>query len=211
MAGFPSINYGTDTNMGTGYDHCDGGQTARSLMRFDLSSIPVGAYVTQAKLYLSLTGSCDIGERTHVETAYRVSSSWSEGSVTWNTQPGYAEGDGSVSIPSRTWGWYSFDVTNLVRGWANDDFPNYGLAVRGPESSGNDSARLDFDTRHSSTHPPYLTVQYYGATSASQDLMAVTEPDDHHASCQIAMPGALNVPSMFDGSGYTEKAMCHAD
>jgi uncharacterized repeat protein (TIGR01451 family) len=159
----PTTNFGSTSDMWTGYDHCSGAQITRSLVRFNLSSIPSGTTVYQARLYLYLVNSCDIGERTHTVTTYRAGGSWSESSVTWNTSPGPAEAYGSASIPSRTWGWYSFDVTDLVRAWVNGSVSNYGLMVRGPESSGNSSARLGFATREAGGgYAPYLEVTYVG-------------------------------------------------
>lgn len=162
LEGYPSYNFGSASDMWVGYDHCSSGKISRSLLRFDLSAIPAGTSISSARLYLNLINSCDIGERTHVATVYRVTSSWSASTVTWNNRPGYAEAYGSRSIPSRTWGWYYFDVTNLVRGWVNGSFPNYGLMVRGPESSDNTSARLGFATVESSgtTYDPYLSITY---------------------------------------------------
>jgi uncharacterized repeat protein (TIGR01451 family) len=167
LQGFPTTNFGSVVDMWVGYDHCIGGEISRSLAQFDLSGIPSGATVNQARLYLYLMNSCDIGERTHTATVYRVNSSWSSSSVTWNTKPGYAEAYGSASIPSATWGWYSFDATNLVRGWVNGSFSDYGLMIRGPESSGTSSARLGFATLNQSgtTYDPYLEITYVGTTA----------------------------------------------
>jgi hypothetical protein len=165
--------------MWVGYDHCldPPARICRSLIRFNLSSIPAGASVQQAKLYLRLLNSCDIGERTHTATVYRISNSWASSSVTWNSRPSFGESYGSASIPSRTWTWYSFDVTNLVRGWVNGSFTNYGLMVRGPESSGNDSAQLGFATLNFSgtSYDPYLQITYTTDAAASEATAPVVE------------------------------------
>lgn len=175
LQGYPNENSGSMVDMWVGYDHCVGGKIARSLVQFDVSSIPAGTPISQATLYLFLVNSCDIGERTHTATVYRTKASWSELSVTWNTKPDYAEAYGSAPIPSRTWGWYSFDVTNLVRGWVNGSFPNYGLMIRGPESSGNDSAQLGFFTLNMTdrTYDPYLSIVYAGMATSEEVVPAV--------------------------------------
>ena len=46
----------------------------------------------------------------------------------------------SKSIASRTWGWYTWDVTNLVNGWLNGTYANHGLMLCGPEGPGNERA-----------------------------------------------------------------------
>jgi hypothetical protein len=159
LQGFPTADFGTTGDMWVGYDHCEGAQIARSLVRFDLSSLPSDATIVQATLRLLLVNSCDMGERVHDVTAYRIDGSWSESSVTWNTKPGFAEAYGSASIPSRTWDWYSLDVIDLVQGWVGGSFPNHGLMLRGPESSGTDSAQLGFATRETD-YAPELVVEY---------------------------------------------------
>ncbi len=168
LQGYSGTNFGAVLDMWVGYDNClsPTGKISRSLVRFDLSAIPAGTSISSARLYLYLTNSCDIGERTHTATVYRITSSWSEGTVTWNSSPTFAEAYGSRSIPSRTWGWYNFDVTNLVRGWVNGSFSNYGMMVRGPESSDTSGARLGFVTRESSgtTYDPYLSITYTSMT-----------------------------------------------
>ena len=177
LQGYPTTNYGSTTDMWVGYDHCSGGNISRSLVKFDLSSIPDGAIVSDANLSLYLANSCDIGERTHTVTTYRTTSSWSSGSVTWNTQPGFGEAYGSASIPSRTFTRYTFDVTSLVQGWVNGSFPNYGLMLRGPEGSGNDSARLGFSTINESgtTNDPYLKITYLGGGASQTTISTAGE------------------------------------
>ena len=177
IEGTASENFGSTVDMWVGYDHCKGGKRARSLVQFDVSAIAPGTQIAQATLSLYLVHSCDIGERTHKVKVYRTSDQWTESSVTWNDQPGRADSYASVSIPSRTWGRYSFDVTDLVRGWVNGNFPNYGLMVRGPESSGDDSARLGFYTREviGTTYDPYIQITYAGMTAAPEGEAALMD------------------------------------
>ncbi|MBN1814501.1 MAG: DNRLRE domain-containing protein, partial [Anaerolineae bacterium] len=203
LQGAPTSNFGGTSDMWAGYDHCSGGQIGRSLIEFDLSSIPSGATISEARLYVRLVNSCDIGERTHTATAYRVNSSWSSSSVTWNTQPGYAEAYGSASIPSRTWGWYSFDVTNLVRGWVNGSFADYGLMIRGPESSGSSSARLGFSTLNGS-YDPYLEITYVGADIEADP--SVTKETADVGECGSAVVDALESSIDLPCCGFEYKA-----
>ena len=166
--GNPTTNFGDATEMWAGYDYCEVGQVSRSLLQFDVSSIPV--IPKGATLHLYLTDICYTGAHTHVVTVYRTSVNWSESSVTWSVQPGFAEayGSASVSVPGGGGQWYSFDVTDLVGGWVNGSFSNYGLMVRGQESTGGSSARVTFVTNDypGTTFDPYLSVEYYGTTAS---------------------------------------------
>jgi hypothetical protein len=161
LSGYPTTNFGSVTDMWAGYDfdECSGGHTSRSLARFDTSSLPSGSSILEATLRLYLVNSCDYANRYHSTTIYRIPSSWSYSTVTWNTQPSYAESYGTTSVASRTWGWYGFNVRGLVQGWVNGSFPNYGLMIRGPESS-TTGARLGFATMNEdgTTYDPYIYV-----------------------------------------------------
>jgi N-acetylneuraminic acid mutarotase len=173
--GAGGANLGGYSDMEAGYDHCYGLQIARSLIKFDLSSIPAGTPITRARLYLYLFDSCDLANRTHTITAYRSGANWAEMTVTWNNKPGYAEARGSTTVSSRTPGWYVINVTDLVRGWVNNSFPNHGLMLRGPEGSGDSSAMMMFYTRESSSHDPYLSIEYAGMARGQESVPSVGE------------------------------------
>ena len=178
LQALPSTNAGDTTDMWTGYEHCNSSLQGivRSLIRFDVTGIPAGS-IASARLYLYLGNSCDMGNRTHVVNTYRATGNWAEMTVNWNNKPGSGTAYGSASILSQNWGWYSFDLTALVRGWANGTIPNYGVIIRGPESSGNDSARLGFTTREASAdYQPYLKFGYTAASSAQGNGSASVEP-----------------------------------
>ena len=215
LEGYPGLDSGSTEDMWVGYDHCYRAKITRSLVKFDLSGIPAGTSISQATLYLHLIGSCDSGERRHEVTVYRAKANWSESSVNWNNKPGYAEAYGSASIPSRTWGWYSFDVSNLVRGWVNGSFPNYGLILRGPESSGNDSAMLQFYTRDKSgrTYDPYLSITYAGMATSEErapahgEIPNLTECEPAVKDVLSTFPGAWD----FGAFEFVEKRVCSPD
>jgi uncharacterized repeat protein (TIGR01451 family) len=179
----PDTNYGSRAYMYAGYDHsgCNlySGKVARSLVRFDLSSIPAGASISDAKLHLRLTGWCYyVGHsQPRTVTIYRADAGWSESSVTWNNKPGCAESYASASVSVTSRGWHSFDMTNLVRGWVNGSFSNYGLMVRAPETSGSEFALLEFATHdyYGTTYDPYLEVTYVGVAALTEDVPALGE------------------------------------
>lgn len=180
---YPEVNTGDAYDMWVGYDHCPNtlARITRSLIRFDTPVVPAGAPIVQATLYLYLMSSCDLGQRPHRVTAYRTTGSWQELSVTWNNKPGYAEAYGSTWIPSLTWGWYSLDVSDLVEGWVKGSFANHGLTLRGPESSGDDSARLGFFTLQESgiTHDPYLEVWYADYSAVASEPKVPADAPSH--------------------------------
>lgn len=168
LQGNPDYNDGQDGDMWTGYEHCNGLKITRNLVKFDLSSIPTGTSIAHAQLYLYLYGSCDLADRSHEVVAYPVTSGWAEDTVTWRTQPKIDSAAGSTAVQSRSWGWYSLDVTALASNWISGALANNGLMLRGPEGSGNDSAMLAFLTRDASAdYTPYLEITYANTAKAT--------------------------------------------
>ena len=167
LQGYPTTNLGSTTDMWAGYDdYLDpDGQIVRSLIKFDVSSVPAGASINSVTLRVYKWNSWDYPGRSRTITAYRISSNWSESTVTWNSRPSYAEAYGSASVSHDGTGWYSFDVTNLVKAWANGTYPNYGVMLRGPEYSGSDSSWKAFYTRETSYDPELVFA--YTTTSLS--------------------------------------------
>jgi len=180
LQGQPSDNWGGLSTMRVGYDRsgCSDsvdGKIARSILRFDLSSIPTGASVIDTKLHLNFVTSCYYSghSQRRTVTVYRAASSWSESTVTWNNKPGYAEAydSASVGVTSSTLGWYSFDVTNLVRAWMAGIYSNYGIMVRGPETSGSEFVRFEITASEASGTwiDPYLEVTYIAPAVGLQE------------------------------------------
>jgi uncharacterized repeat protein (TIGR01451 family) len=162
LQGRPDQNYGGNDEMWVGYDDYlePDGRIARSFIRFDTSAMPAGTSIGRATLYLYLNSSYDFPDRSRTLMVYRVTSSWTESGLTWNTQPSIGEAYGSALVTHGDWGWYAFDITGLVRGWLNGTWSNHGLVVRGPEHSGEDSSWKSFFTREEATYAPYISITY---------------------------------------------------
>ena len=178
MEGYPTTNFGDTIDMWAGYDDylSPDGKIVRSLIKFDVSSIPSASYITNVTLKVYMCESWDYPGRSRTITAYRIGSSWSEMSVTWNSRPSYAESYGSVAIKHGSFGWYSLDVTNLVKAWVSGTYANYGVMLRGPEHSGSDSSWRAFYTRESS-YVPELVITYISGLSVRYALSSEAVSD----------------------------------
>lgn len=143
-------NYGVFSAITVG----GGSALRRGLVQFDLSGIPANIDIKSAKIemYYYATGStataADIG-------AYQVVRGWAEGTgsgtatnngATWNTYDGINAwglpgGDYNTNVESivygiqGTYGWYSWDVTGLARGWYKGTIPNYGVLFKSEQES----------------------------------------------------------------------------
>ena len=119
-ASSPLSNYGSDATM-----HVDAAE--RSLLLFDLSSVPSGANVITADLVLCVIA-ITAGAEGRIHELTRVTSTWTETGVTWNDQPGGAAGGPiPLTVPGST-GCVSVDVAQSVQSWMGGA-ANYGLRI----------------------------------------------------------------------------------
>jgi len=160
LEGYSSKNYGDKGYMWAGYDmHEDpDGKIARSLVEFDIRSISRDRHIAEATLRIRLVSSWDYPDTSRTIRTYCITSTWSENGVTWDNQPGYGESYGSRSIVHGAWGWYEFDVTDLVEAWRDEPDTNHGIMLRGPEEEVPGGWR-GFGTRES-LYTPQLIIEY---------------------------------------------------
>lgn len=168
---------------------------ARSLLKFNLSSIPKGASISSATIGLNTAEGKEPKNWTAVNL-YRVTKSWTS-SVNWVeaggtgpakdwTTPGgdYAESVASVTSASRGSGpgpWTFSDpaLTLLVQNWLSGATPNYGVLSMLPDEKNRSCCierRVEWE---SSTAPtgkkPYLAVQYIPAAPTTSKLVSPGE------------------------------------
>lgn len=102
------------------------------LFRFDLSMIPAGAQIQDAKLYL-YTEDAHHGQ---VSSIYRISTPWNELDATWNSPwitPGgdYDEETSFGSFFNNQPGCFTqVELTSLVNLWVNGTYENYGFMIK---------------------------------------------------------------------------------
>jgi chitodextrinase len=183
-----TVNYGSLTNIY--FSRSD----QKSLLRFDLSSIPANATINSATLGVYIYGYNNNGGGNTIR-AHRALQNWSESAATWNIyaagQNWQAAGMGSGTdytasvaatatvgyTPANVWG--NFTLTSLVQSWVNGSAANQGvmlLAGNGPrpyiyssEYAGNAALR------------PKLTITYT-TTGGGADTTAPSVPQGLNAT-----------------------------
>ena len=169
----PDANFGTYERMRvTGY--ADLGDIQRGLVRFDLSSIPMGTPITSATLWLYSYDPAQTFGSSGFYGAYRLTRDWSETASTWNspwttaggdfeaTPDGTAPKQPASAVPC----WYSFDVTTRVQQWINDPSGNYGWLIKClDEYSHNQDKFYQSDTADAA-HRPKLVISDVSAGPA---------------------------------------------
>jgi hypothetical protein len=164
----PTTNHGTDTTMGTINTSNDNSE----LVKFDYSTLPVGATVYQASMTLYQT----TREGAHNITAKRLLRNWVETEATqniyssgnsWGTAGALNATDASATgaattsagnVEDVTW----VDVTTMINDQLSGN--NYGFIIRPSSGVLGDQ----FSTREESTagQRPRMSIKYYTAGSA---------------------------------------------
>jgi len=112
--------------------------TARSLLKFDLKSIPARKRIRRATLSLYSVSLPYLGEGHSSLSGpndfiiNRVISEWDEKKVTWNTQPRITREGEIILPPSGTpdQDYTNIDVTELIQFMIDNPSKNYGIMIR---------------------------------------------------------------------------------
>ncbi|HLP54262.1 MAG TPA: DNRLRE domain-containing protein [Fluviicola sp.] len=172
-----STNYGNDLYFKAFcMPGASGGTNSnRGLLYFDLSSVPAGSDVVSATLNLYGTGYLNALLPGHygnnAAKVYRVTSPWTENTVTWNTQPTYSATD-YASLPASVNSTQDYQITTtaLVEYMVQHPSTNYGFLLQLDSENPVDDAALAFhssDGANSAKYPKlcltykigYLTVE----------------------------------------------------
>jgi hypothetical protein len=106
--------------------------TFSSPPNLSLISLPPGAVLDSAVLSLYVQ---DFANTTvnHVNI-HRVTAPWDEATVTHNSFANSYDPAVVATINAFGTGWYHTEITALVQGWLNGDYPDYGMLFEQPEA-----------------------------------------------------------------------------
>ena len=157
-SGNPSTNYKMDEKLFIGNSPAYGLQ--RSYIKFTLpTDIDVSANITNVIMKLKLYG----GTNTAMK-AYRVTSSWTSGGITWNNKPGYSSANASGTSSVYSGSWYALDVTTVTRQHLAGTYSNYGFVLISQTESGTSTSTSFYSSDAPSPNKPELVITYnFGA------------------------------------------------
>lgn len=165
----PATNYGS---LG-GFRVRPSGGIASALLRWDLSSVPVGAVIRSARLELYCTYR-DRAARVDI-SAFKVLVPWQESSATWTQasngvpwaqagcravgvdRAGTAAATRAILATDAIPAWYAWTITSLVQEWVDAPASNYGLILVG---AGSTVSYDFFSSEGNPTFRPRLIVEY---------------------------------------------------
>jgi len=161
---YPSNNYGSETSIKV---KSQSGSSKIGYILFNLT-IPSNSQILDAKLKIYN----NVGGTYSAEVCvYRVTESWNENDVTWNSRPALGEEYDCKTINSA--GWWVFDITDLVQGWVNGSYENYGLALCSESSSEVQFYSKDYSDP---SYHPVLEVTYQEPVTVTETVtVTVTE------------------------------------
>ena len=139
----------------------------RSLLRFDLSSIPPRSTVESAVFEIYMDSTKGQADTVYVNGMTR---DWNENEVTWqrpksgflsfwSPQGGEYEGQGFGSFVADNVGWKTVDITELVQIWVSNESLNDGMILWSPSANGdNEKNYVSSDDDGQANLHPRLTV-----------------------------------------------------
>ena len=217
-----TTNYGTSMSLYTRASSMS--NTRRVYVSFGLSSYSSHTVVSSAKVYLYLYNAPNLS-RTH--NIYKVTSSWTEGGITWNAQP-TASGTSSSLTSTGTIDnvWKNWDVTSDVQSFLSGTTNNGWVIKDSSESSSDPSgATLSeyYSKEQTGTHDPYLELTYSCASGwtgtycdqavavCGNGVLEGTETcDDHNTVSGDGCSATCQTESTFyrdaDGDSYGDPA-----
>jgi hypothetical protein len=203
-----ATNYSTAATLST-YTWPANKVANATVMKFDLSALPVGAFVTDATLHLALIQHDGTADATYIVSAHKVvgrnpvistaTGYTADGVTTWTPAAccavPLAQADISATYDQpaidKTLGFKSWEITAMVQEWLADPESNFGLLLNSDASKGADRYRYFASMEHADVAlRPYLTVTYSSTTSPNIALSATT----------IA-PGGTVTATMTNGPG----------
>lgn len=145
------------------------GPGVSSYIRFDLTAIPSGlnsSNVSKATMRLNINSATTSG----TFDVYLVTSSWTEGSLTFVNAPTLgAKVASGIGVPLSKRNFIDVDVTAAVQAWLNapSPSPNFGIALV-PSSGSSISVSFDSKENTSTSHDPELYVALVSAGPQGQ-------------------------------------------
>ncbi|MBE0417740.1 MAG: DNRLRE domain-containing protein, partial [Coriobacteriia bacterium] len=173
----PTTSYSAAPELRAGYrDSASGHQ--RSLLFFDVSSIPAGSHIGSAKLSVYQFNQYPAGTDATPTYFGRATSDWSN-ATTWNTRPSHVN-IGTQMVPY--WStWVHQYVEPAVRGWVAGTVTNRGFTIYQKEDGTQNSGhyRRFCSREHENTSlRPKLVVSYETPVASVSGYVPVTRIGD---------------------------------
>jgi len=176
------------------------------LLKFDLSFIPTGSTINSAylSLYANTNSSNGInGSPMHGNNASnleRVTSTWDENTVTWNTRPTTTTVN-QILLPtstSPTQDYPNINITGFAQFWAQNPSQNYGMELDMITTSALTSMIFASSDQSDPTKAPKLVICYSPPCATPTITIGLTQ-----TQTTVGNNGAVNLTVTGSGAPYT--------
>ncbi|HEX7456366.1 MAG TPA: DNRLRE domain-containing protein [Candidatus Nanoarchaeia archaeon] len=133
----------------------------RSLVKFDLSSIPANATIDSATFSIFLYG-CNWTQTVDNLHIGRNKDSWQEYLVSWNNKSSFDTGSviNSTAPCTSVNQYLNYNIKPFVTGWMNGTYPNNGIVMYGNEGAGVSWIKFFYGRENPANKPPKLVLTY---------------------------------------------------
>ena len=128
---------------------------------FLLAGIPSGSRINSAALALHVRTVSNPAALTL--KARRLTAAWKESDVSGAGRDGFwgeTYGSQTLDASAATGTWVTLDVTNLVQGWVNGTWPNYGIGIDPAHANSANTHAITFDAHEYPYLGPRLRLVY---------------------------------------------------
>jgi len=150
---YPDTNYGLESYIRTGRD--EDYYNRRTYIRFILPTWVTGNSVSSAYMRIEKYS----GATPNI-MAYRVLSSWSSSTITWNNKPSYSTTNASALGISDGGNWWRLNALTIVRSWLDKTYANNGFIIKDSNESGSTQWTTFYSSDAPSPHKPELHIIY---------------------------------------------------
>ncbi len=161
-------------------------QTARIMLKFNLSAVPSGQTIEDAELYMYYF--VYWGEVTPDVSVHHIyNQTWLEEIETWNNQvcgSGFDQSsqcnltaDDTISIDTTTGVWKNWNVTKLTKIDYDDVKTNVSMIVKQVDETGTDNVKKFYSKEYTTdtTLRPYLNITYSSAGDTTKPYFSTNE------------------------------------
>lgn len=141
---------------------CSNAWVYRAFIRHDLQWLSPNAQIISAKLYLYCDLHGDYAAGSQHKFA-RVTEDWDEATLCWNNMPTVSEAFPNewLELPQLNT-WTAYDVTEVVRGWVSQEYPNYGLQIVNGTETGYRKQWQFANRKKGAQYATYIEVEIEG-------------------------------------------------
>jgi RHS repeat-associated protein len=171
------------------------GENVRSLLQFDISTIPEDARILDTSLSAFVQGGPTTGKNL---TVHEVTAAWTDGAATWNArgagQPWTAAGGDFLPTATDTvqnvtgsTGWTVLHPTSSVQRWVSGTARNNGLLLKTSATGAELTLAGKNATGTYADKKPYLQVRYAPAAGQRRDDTFFTEQLNDRTTLGVAV------------------------